>query len=255
MWIGGALASLFAVALFVTVRSESGAAPQHSDGKLSASAAGAKRSAVTKPPASAKALDGESHEDFAGRIETLKAAGNWNVVVLHAGEWIRKEPDNALAWQALATGYMRLGQYRDAIDAATRVTQLAPDDAAAWQSLGQIHVALQQPVDALAAFQEAVARNDQDVASLAQLGLINTQLGRYADARLAFNRAFAVNPQDLDALCGAASLAQKEGRPKDAEALTRQVASLDTRCRDANPGQTVRVAAGGGNRPPSTATR
>ena len=254
MWIGGTLASLFAVALFVTVRSESGAAPQHADGKLSSSAP-AKTSAVTKASAIAKTAVGEPHEDYAARIETLKSAGNWNVVVLYAGEWIRKEPDNPAAWKELAAGYVRLGQYRDAVDAATRVTQLAPDDATAWQTLGQIHVALQQPVDAMAAFQEAVARNDQDAASLAQLGLINTQLGRFADARLAFNRAFAVNPQDVDALCGAASLAQKEGRAKDAEALTRQVASLDTRCRDANPGQSVRVAVGAGNRPPSTATR
>jgi Flp pilus assembly protein TadD len=255
MWIGGALASLFAVALFVTVRSESGAAPQHSDAKLPSNAAAAKKSADTKSAAIAKAVESDRHEDFAAKIEMLKAAGNWNVIVLHAGEWIRKEPDNPQAWRDLAMGYVRLGQYRDAIDAATRVTQLAPDDAAAWQSLGQIHIALQQPVDALAAFQEAVARNDQDASSLVQLGWINTQLGRFADARLAFNRAFAVNPQDVDALCGAASLATKEGRMKDAEAFTRQVASLDTRCRDANPGQTVRVAVGTGNRPASNAAR
>jgi len=253
MWIGGALASLFAVALLVTVRSESGAAQQRNEVKPSAVAAATASGARAARAATPKAEQDEPHEDFAAKIETLKAAGNWHVVVLYAGEWIRKEPDNAAAWKELAFGYVRLGQYRDAVDAATRVTQLASNDATAWQTLGQIHVALQQPVDALAAFQEAVTRNDQDVASLVQLGWVNTQLGRFADARLAFNRAFALNPQDVDALCGAAALAQKEGRAKDAETLTRQVASLDTRCRDANPGQTVRVAVGANARPASTA--
>jgi tetratricopeptide (TPR) repeat protein len=258
VWIGGALASLFAVALFVAVRSESGAAPSHSEAKPASTSSRAPASSggsAKTPSGGTPAREEITHEDFAAKIETLKAAGNWNVVALYAGEWIRKEPENPVAWQELSNGYVRLGQYRDAREAATRVVQLVPGDATAWQALGQIHVALQQPVDALAAFQEAVARNDRDAASIVQLGVVNTQLGRFADARLAFDRAFALNPQDVDALCGAASLAQKEGRSKDAEAMTRQVASLDSRCRDANPGRTVRVAVGAGSGSPPSSSR
>jgi len=257
MWIGGALASLFAAALLVMVRSESGAAAQQqvtAKPPATAPRAVSKTPASAATPAEAKPPRDAGIEDVLGKIETLKAAGNWNVVVVYANEWIRKEPNNPLAWKELSNGYVRLGQYRDARDAATRVVQLLPDDAAAWQSLGQIHVALQQPVDALAAFQEAVARNDQDGASIVQMGILSTQLGRLGDARLAFAKAFALNPQDVDALCGAASLAQKEGRPKDAEALIRQLAALDAVCRDANPGQTVRVAVGN-NRPAVAAGR
>jgi tetratricopeptide (TPR) repeat protein len=247
MWIGGALASLFAVALLVTVRSESGAAAQqqvNAKPPATATHATSKSSGSAATPAEAQPARGAALEDLIGKIETLKAAGNWNVVVVYAGEWIRHEPNNPLAWRELSNGYVSLGQYRDALDAATRLVQLVPEDAAAWQSLGQIHVALQQPVDALAAFEQAVARNDHDGESIVQMGLVNTQLGRFSDARLAFARAFALNPQDVDALCGAASLAQKEGRSKDAEALTGQVAALDRRCRDATPGRTVRVAVG-----------
>lgn len=257
VWIGGAIASLFALAMFVTVRSESGAAAQQQVAVKphpEAVRAAAKTSGSPGTRAEVKPVRDIALDDLIGKIETLKAAGNWNVVVVYAGEWIRKEPDNPRAWQELSNGYVHLGQHRDALDAATRLVQLTPEDAAAWQSLGQIHVALRQPVDALAAFEQAVARNDRDGESIVQMGLANTQLGRFDDARLAFARAFALNPQDVDALCGAASLAQKEGRAKDAESFMRQVASLDGRCRDVNPGQTVRVAVGN-NRPAVPAGR
>jgi tetratricopeptide (TPR) repeat protein len=256
VWIGGAIASLFALAMFVTVRSESGAAAQQQVAAkpLPTVRVAAKTSGSSGMPAEVKPARDIALDDLIGKIETLKGAGNWNVVVVYAGEWIRKEPDNPRAWQEVSNGYVHLGQYRDALDAATRLVQLMPEDAAAWQNLGQIHVALKQPVDALAAFEQAVARNERDGESIVQMGLANTQLGRFDDARLAFARAFALNPQDVDALCGAASLAQREGRAKDAEAFMRQVASLDRRCRDANPGQTVRVAVGN-NRPAVPAGR
>jgi Flp pilus assembly protein TadD len=242
LWIGGALASLFAIALLGTLRSEGGSAQQRAAAKTPA----AKRSNAQ----AAAASDGQrssadvAAENLVERIPALKSAGNWNMVVLYSVEWIRKEPENPAAWRELATGYSKLRQYREALDAATRVVQLAPDDASAWQSLGQLNVLVQKPVDALAAFEQAIARNERDASSIVQMGLLNTQLGRFTDARLAFARALELDGHDVDALCGAAALAQKEGRAKDAEALTRQVSALDRRCRDPNQGESVRVAVG-----------
>ncbi|HUH93598.1 MAG TPA: hypothetical protein VL742_10745 [Casimicrobiaceae bacterium] len=252
VWIGGALASLFALALLVTVRSESGSAQQRAAAKHpAATATAAKRSTAETAIASAgeQASGAALTDNFAERIPALKSAGNWNMVVLYAVEWTRKEPENPLAWKELATGYSKLRQYREALDAATRVVQLAPDDASGWQSLGQLNVIVQRPVDALAAFEQAVARNDRDASSIVQMGLLNTQLGRFADARVAFDRALALDGNDVDALCGAAALAQKDGRAKDAEALARQVAALDGRCRDASRGESVRVAVGAAANP------
>ncbi len=245
MWIGGALASLFVAALFATLRSESGATQQHDPVKAGSAASSSKpaNAASAANVASVAGVEAPA-EDYAAKIRTLKSNGNWNVVVLYAVEWIRKQPENPEAWKDLSTGYTKLRQYREALDAATRVVQLAPADAAAWQSLGQLHVILRQPVDALAAFEQAIGRNDRDASSIVQTGILNTELGRFADARLAFTKALALNAQDVEALCGAASLAQKEGRSKDAEALTRQIASLDSRCPETKPGESVRVAVG-----------
>jgi len=245
--IGGALAMLFAITLFVVVRSQ-GDAAQQSQSAVKSTAAGIAPKSVRAAAATAANADGATggeaaREDWAGKLEKLKTEGNWNVVVLHAGEWARSEPGNASAWKELAAGYATLRQYRDALDAANKVVQLVPEDASAWRSLGRINAALRQPADALAAFEQAAARDDHDASSIVQVGALSAQLGRFADARAAFAKALALDPADIDALCGATSLAQKEQRTKDAEALIRQITARDARCRDAE-GESVRVAAG-----------
>jgi tetratricopeptide (TPR) repeat protein len=192
---------------------------------------------------SGSAGENVSGEDFIGRLQALEEAGNWNLLVLYAVEWTRKQPGNANAWRTLSRGYVKLRQFGEALDAATKAVQLAPEDFLAWRNLGQLHVALQRPAEALPAFQKAAALNDRDVVSLVQEGILNTQLGRLPDARVAFDKALAVSAEDVPALCGSAALAQKEGRVKDAEAITRQVSSLGGRCPDPSAGESVRVAA------------
>ena len=244
--VGVALAVLFAIALLLVVRSGSDAV-QRSASVASTAAPASEEAKPAEPPvaptaaADVREVD-DKHVDWPAKLEKLKGDGNWNVVVLYAVEWTRAQPDNVFAWTELTAGYVKLRQYRDARDAATRAAHLAPDDAAAWARLGQINVALRQPIDALAAFEHAVARDDHDAASIVQVGTLTAQLGRFADARAAFAKALAIDPVNVEALCGAASLAQKEQRPKDAEAFMRQVAAQEARCRDPAEGESVRVA-------------
>ncbi len=183
-------------------------------------------------------------EDFVGKVRALKTEGNWNVVVLYAVEWTRKQPGNADAWKELSQGYIKLRQYGEAQDAAAKAVQLAPDDFLQWQNLGQINLAIPAPTEALKAFHQAAVLNDHDVVSLVQAGILNAQLGRLPEAGTAFAKALAVIPQDVQALCGAASVAQREGRVKDAQAITHQLTSLGERCNDLGGGASVRVAAG-----------
>ncbi len=174
-----------------------------------------------------------SGDDFSRKVSELKAAGNWNVLVLYAVEWTRKAPSNPDAWNELGMGYVKLRQYSDALEAATKATQLAPKNAQAWQNLGEINVILQQPAAALAAYDHAVALNERDVASLVQVGMLHAELGHLPEARVAFGQVLAMNPLDVDALCGTQSIAQKEGKSKDAEAIGRQLKASDLRCHDA----------------------
>ena len=249
--VAGVLGSIVVSGGLVALLSDSDAAQQHNVAKPAPPVNVSGRSMPSSQTASVAAnTGGPAREDVSGeelvsRVQALEKAGNWNLLVIHAAEWTRKQPGNAEAWKQLSQGYLKLRQFGDALDAATKAVQLSPDNFLVWQNLGQVNLALQRPAEALLAFQQAAALNDRDVVSLVQEGKLNTQLGHLPDARIAFAKALAVNPEDVQALCGAASIAQKEGRVKDADAMTRQVMSLDGHCRDSSGSESVRVVASG----------
>ena len=90
------------------------------------------------------------------KVQELRDVGNFNVMVLYATEWTRKEPDNAAAWDELRIGYVQLRQYEDARSAARKAVQIAPDDARLWRSLAAVNMDLDDPEPALAAYEQAV---------------------------------------------------------------------------------------------------
>jgi len=164
-----------------------------------------------QPAASSRGSPNEGDAGaLAATVRELKIAGNWNVLVLYANEWTRKEPSNAAAWRELSVGYANLQQFNDALDAATKAVQLAPQDALPWRNLGQI----------------------------------NLTVDRLPEAAVAFGKALAVNPDDADALCGATLVAQRQARPKDPTAVTRRVAPADGGCFEMSYGDTTAVPAG-----------
>jgi tetratricopeptide (TPR) repeat protein len=155
---------------------------------------------------------------LAATVRELKIAGNWNVLVLYANEWTRKEPNNPIAWRELSVGYANLQQFNDALDAATKAVELSPEDALAWRNLGQI----------------------------------NLTVDRLHEASIAFGRALALNPDDADARCGAALVAQRQERPKDPNALTRRVGPADGGCFDVSFASAAVVSTGGAARKPGS---
>jgi tetratricopeptide (TPR) repeat protein len=143
-------------------------------------------------------------------VQQLKNDGKWNVLVLYASEWARKEPNNAAAWYELSVGYAKLRQFEDAFAAATKAVQLSPGDSLLWRNLGHVNLAVE----------------------------------RLPEAGIAFDRALAVTSDDADALCGAALVAQRQGRPKDADAIARRAKSVDGSCPGVSDGESVAVVAG-----------
>jgi tetratricopeptide (TPR) repeat protein len=164
-----------------------------------------------QPVASSRgSTNGGGADALAATVRELKIAGNWNVLVLYANEWTRKEPNNAAAWRELSVGYANLQQFNDALDAATKAVQLAPQDALPWRNLGQI----------------------------------NLTVDRLPEAAVAFGKALAVNSDDADARCGAAVVAQRQARPKDPTTVTRRVGPSDGGCFDTSYADTTVAPAG-----------
>ncbi len=152
----------------------------------------------------------EAGVELETKVRSLENAANWNVLVLYAAEWTRKEPESATAWTSLSGGYRRLGQLDDALDAANRAVKLAPADLNAWRNLGYVEVALE----------------------------------RLPEARNAFDKALALNAEDADALCGAARVAGAQSRAKEAGELMARVARTGTRCEDTSEAAKAAVYAG-----------
>jgi tetratricopeptide (TPR) repeat protein len=170
-----------------------------------------------------------SSDALAQKVQELRDAGNYNVMVLFATEWTRKDPASATAWDALRVGYVHLRQYEDARNAAKKAVQLAPDDARLWRNLGAVNMDIDDPEAALAAYEQAAARNGADVDSLNAVAMLQARLGRPAEAKAAFERAAAAGPGDAVTACLRSGVAQMTAA-RDAYTLSRQVRAIDDRC-------------------------
>ena len=168
--------------------------------------------------------------ELEARVKSLRDARNWNVMVLNAVEWTRKQPENATAWSLLATGYANMGQLPEARDAADAAVKHSPDDPRLWRELGALDVALNEPARALTSYTRATALNAQDYDSFVQAGALEVQLERYADARADFDRALALRADDDAALCGLANVSRLQGRAAEAEALQKRVKAAGRSC-------------------------
>jgi len=166
---------------------------------------------------------------FDKKVQELRDAGNFNVMVLYATEWTRKEPDSAAAWDQLRAGYVHLRQYEDARSAARKAVQLSPDDARMWRNLANVNMDLDDPDGALAAYEQASARNSTDVDSLHAIALLNTRLGKPQEAKGALDRAAAASPGDPITTCLRSGIAQMTAA-RDAYTISRQVRAIDNRC-------------------------
>jgi tetratricopeptide (TPR) repeat protein len=156
-------------------------------------------------------------------VQQLKSAGKWQVLVLYATEWTRREPDNAAAWSDLSIGYAKLQQFGEALDAAKKAVHLSPGDALFWRNLGHL----------------------------------NLEVDRMPDAGIAFAKALAVNPDDADARCGAALVAQRQARPKDPDTAIKRVKTNDGSCPDVSDGESAAAtpAASAARKPASPVSR
>ncbi len=239
-----------AVVGWVLLRSSPAELSQPADTEQPSSAATDGRKAPAVPVVAGTTATVVSTDDgLVDRIARLSEVGNWNVVVLLSTEWTRREPGNARAWAQLATGYSKLRQLGEALDAATRATTFAPGDPLAWRTLGEVNLDLDRAADALRAFEHAVALDANDTRSLVRVGLLDAQLSRLPEAKVAFDKALSASPDDVDAACGQAFVARQQGLQKDAETMERALQARGRDCRSSSQGQVAKVAV----RPPAPA--
>jgi tetratricopeptide (TPR) repeat protein len=187
---------------------------------MSAAVPSPNQSALQTPPRSEQPVvkstsdatnQGDPRPTLEATVQQLKNVGKWNLLVLYAVEWTRREPDNAAAWNELSFGYGKLRQFGDALDAATKAVQLSPQDSLLWRNLAHVDLATD----------------------------------RLPEAAIAFDKALALSSDNVDALCGAAVVARRQGRSKDEDEITRRIKSVDGSCPRVTDGESTVVVIGG----------
>ena len=187
----------------------------------------------TVPPATASPapVSGGAGADLLAKIDELREAKNWNLLVLYLVEWTRRDPTNVDAWNQLRAGYVTLRQYDEALTAAKKAVELAPADAGLRARVGDVHVYRDDPAAALAAFEEAAARDAGDADIRIRIGLLHAQLGRSAEGKAALDSALGLAPGDPLALCVRTGIAQMTTAPGDTYGRAREARAIDAKCR------------------------
>jgi tetratricopeptide (TPR) repeat protein len=216
-------------AVYMTFRGDDAVAGTSPAAGRAAAAPVAAPAPAHRPAEAAAVKEAQANAALAAKVQELRDTGNFNVMVLYATEWTRKQPTNATAWDELRGGYVQLRQYEDARAAARKAAQLAPDDARLWRSLAAVNMDIDDPEGALAAYEQAAALNSVDVESLHAIALLQARLGRPQESKAAFDRATAASPADPVTACLRTGVAQMPAA-RDGYTLSRQIRAIDNRC-------------------------
>jgi tetratricopeptide (TPR) repeat protein len=168
---------------------------------------------------------------FMAKVAELIETKNWNVLVLYANEWTRREPNNPAAWSQLSVGYNNLKQYNEAMQAAQQAVKLAPKDAAMWRTLGQVTMNANRLEEALVAFEGATTLDERDAESLVQASILQARMGNFADAARSIDKALLVVPADTEAQCLKAAIALRSRGPRG-EAAAGKASGGESACMD-----------------------
>ncbi len=164
------------------------------------------------------------------KIEQLRAAGNWHVLVPYLAEWTRLEPADPVGWNQLSVAYQQLEQYGDAFDAAAKAAELAPTEPSYWRDVGKLQLQLNHPDKSLLAFEKAASLDDKDAQSLVQAGVLYVQLARLQEATTALDKAQAIVPDNADVMCLKTLIARHQLAAKETLAVARQSRMVDGDC-------------------------
>jgi tetratricopeptide (TPR) repeat protein len=174
----------------------------------------------------------QSSPNFNEQLAKYKDAGEWNLVVIYAKEWVRKEPENAFAWNELSLANLRLNQNEEGLRAAKRALQLSNKDAILWSNLGYAHLALNEPNAALQAFEEAVRWKPKDARAYTEIGFLHLRFNRDREAKYSFEKALEGNAEYSQAICGEGIVAARQRRMKDVATYVKHLKPIDRECAD-----------------------
>ena len=119
--------------------------------------------------------------------------------VSDAKSLIKKQPNNADAWEQLASAYAGTEEFDQAIAAATKASALDPRDFRRLQTLVSLQIRQKKTDDAIVVVQRFSAANPKNTDALLQLGQLAQTAGRTQLARLSYQTFLRLAPDDPSA--------------------------------------------------------
>ena len=120
-------------------------------------------------------------------------------LIAEAQERVDANPQDADAWEDLASAYAADQDFPQAIEAAKQAVQLDQGDWERVQTLVSVQIQAGDNEDAITSLQAYTARDDANAEAFLQLGSTADQAGRADLARLAYQRYLRLAPDDPSA--------------------------------------------------------
>lgn len=159
----------------------------------------------------------EKDEDkYAYRGQQAMAAGNPQEAIALLQAEVQAHPDNEVAWGALSSLYISLGQYQQALEAAQQALAAAPDVENALLYEGLAYLNLGRPQEALGSFERLVRVNEEYYAAYYYIGLVYESTQNYRAAFDNAQKAIEANPAFKQAYELAARVLQALGDNQNA---------------------------------------
>lgn len=168
--------------------------------------------------------------DWIFRAAALEEAQDWSGLLAFGKQWVRAEPDNPYAWNAVGEAYENLNQPDEAIAAFRQSLRINPKDGDAWGGLGISYAQLKRHDDAIAAYRQALLINPRDSTTWYNLARsYGSGPQRYSDAVAALRQALSINPTHTNSWKALALAYYLIGNTTAALDATRNLSRLDPR--------------------------
>jgi Flp pilus assembly protein TadD len=184
---------------------------------------------------------------FAALVLGLMAARAWHyqgVLGDPVKAWqdaVRRAPQSADAWRALADAYAGKGDRRAAESALRRAVEASPRDARGWANMGVAYAQAGRYADAERALREAVRADPGDARLHDNLGLVLEAQGRTDEAAAAYEGALAAAPPLAQPRIRLAAILLARGDRERARALLDDAASREIDAADAEAIEALRA--------------
>ena len=134
--------------------------------------------------------------DWFNKALSLEQQKDWQSLLRFSQDWLKKEPDNVVAWGFLGGANYNLKQYEQAIYCYRQSLYSQSGSALLWNNLGLTYYSVGRNDDAITAYIRALEINPDYASAWTNLGLANNEKKQYDLALQAQLEAVRIEPQN-----------------------------------------------------------